>query len=387
MGTGDKGSGLLALAFGAFGAFGGLSACGGEAPLDSATGEADDDDDTTDDTTDDGGYDTGSDPAPLGPLPLCINEFMPSNQASLRLEDGSAPDWIELHNPTTETIDLFGWTLSDEVATDTGWGSSGDVATLSGVLEPGAFSLWMADGLEGQGHVPFRLEAAGGSVSLYAPDGRGQVVHYGLVEGDFSVARATDCCTGPDCLGFVFRGTPGYGNTALGPAGEVLVPAGSTWRYLDGGVPPDPSWIQPGFDDSAWASGAAPLGYGDDHIVTTVASGLADARPPSTWFRTRFNVEGATGLESAFLSLQVDDGARIWLNGLEIARYNLPDGDISDLTWASGVVGGDAETAWTEVNFDPSTVLEGANTLTVEVHQANATSIDMGLDLMLSIRR
>ena len=95
----------------AFGICGGLQACGGEGAVDSAVPEADDDDDTTRDSAD-----TGSDPEPLGPLPLCINEFMPSNQASMWLEDGTAPDWIELHNPTADTIDLAGWTLSDEAA-------------------------------------------------------------------------------------------------------------------------------------------------------------------------------------------------------------------------------------------------------------------------------
>jgi hypothetical protein len=42
-----------------------------------------------------------------------------------------------------------------------------------------------------------------------------------------------------------------------------LVPAGAEWRYLDGGRVPPPDWRLPEFDDHAWASGPAPLGYGD----------------------------------------------------------------------------------------------------------------------------
>ncbi|HKE02135.1 MAG TPA: metallophosphoesterase, partial [Planctomycetota bacterium] len=43
----------------------------------------------------------------------------------------------------------------------------------------------------------------------------------------------------------------------------TLVGAGSTWKYLDGGAIAGATWMQPGFDDSSWASGPAQLGYGD----------------------------------------------------------------------------------------------------------------------------
>ena len=43
-----------------------------------------------------------------------ISEFMASNQATLYDEDGDASDWIELHNPTGQAIDLGGWALTDD---------------------------------------------------------------------------------------------------------------------------------------------------------------------------------------------------------------------------------------------------------------------------------
>src|SRR5690349_15950399 len=51
---------------------------------------------------------------------------------------------------------------------------------------------------------------------------------------------------------------------------DTLVTAGATWRYLDTGVDAGPTWIQPTYDDSAWRSGAAPLGYGDGDEATVV---------------------------------------------------------------------------------------------------------------------
>ena len=56
-------------------------------------------------------------------------------------------------------------------------------------------------------------------------------------------------------------------------ADVVLVPPGDTWRFLDSGVDPDPTWSSPAYDDSGWTQGAARLGYGDSEIVTTVDYG------------------------------------------------------------------------------------------------------------------
>ena len=47
-----------------------------------------------------------------GPSVL-INEFMASNRSTIADEDGDYSDWIELHNPTNDTVDLSGWGLSD----------------------------------------------------------------------------------------------------------------------------------------------------------------------------------------------------------------------------------------------------------------------------------
>lgn len=53
---------------------------------------------------------------------------------------------------------------------------------------------------------------------------------------------------------------------------DTLVPAGSVWKYLDNGTDQGTAWRGTGFDDSAWASGPAPLGYGDP-VSTTVNYG------------------------------------------------------------------------------------------------------------------
>lgn len=148
---------------------------------------------------------------PNAPLELCINEFMPDNGAALVNEDTTTPDWIELHNPGPADIALDGWTLSDEADTP-----AKHILTGGLVLPVGGFLLLFADALPelGPQHLSFSLSAAGGEVGVYAPDGRGQRIVYGVVSQDFSVARQPDCCTEAGCIQFLFRGTPGATNGA-----------------------------------------------------------------------------------------------------------------------------------------------------------------------------
>jgi hypothetical protein len=57
---------------------------------------------------------------------------------------------------------------------------------------------------------------------------------------------------------------------------STLVAQGAVWRFLDEGSDLGSAWSAPGFNDTAWGSGAAPLGYGDANgqlPATTVSYG------------------------------------------------------------------------------------------------------------------
>ena len=45
---------------------------------------------------------------------LILSEFMSANTATLTDEDGDFSDWIEIYNPTTNTVNLGGWFLTDD---------------------------------------------------------------------------------------------------------------------------------------------------------------------------------------------------------------------------------------------------------------------------------
>jgi hypothetical protein len=164
-----------------------------------------------------------------------------------------------------------------------------------------------------------------------------------------------------------------------------LVPMGAQWRYYDRGDLAGLGWRQPSFSDASWVAGAAPLGYGDDNMVTTVSfGGVATNKFTTTWFRHSFVVDDPTGFQTVTLGLIRDDGAAVFLNGREVFRSNLPTGTLSPATRALASVGGSEETAVFETDLDPALILQGTNVLAVEVHQYAADSSDLRFSLQIA---
>jgi outer membrane protein assembly factor BamB len=175
----------------------------------------------------------------------------------------------------------------------------------------------------------------------------------------------------------------GAGGPAVAGVESVLLPAGSVWKFRDDGQPLPRDWRAPGYDDGAWKSGPARLGYGGDGEVTTVNAGSDQARNWTTYFRAGFQVAKAAGIRALRLRLLRDDGAVVYLNGAEIRRENMPDGEIAYQTPATVSVGGEEERTFAECVVDASRLVDGPNVLAVEIHQFNPTSSDISFDLEL----
>lgn len=166
-------------------------------------------------------------------------------------------------------------------------------------------------------------------------------------------------------------------------AGEVvLIPAGSTWKYLDNGSDQGTAWRDPAFNDGTWSSGPAPLGYGSSAVATIVSFGPdRNNRYITTYFRHAFDVTDAVAFTDLTLRLLRDDGAVVYLNGTEIFRSNMPSGTITSTTLAST---GGGFTTFVTAAVSADLLVEGVNVLAVEVHQVSASSSDLGFDLALT---
>ncbi len=168
-----------------------------------------------------------------------ISEFLASNSDGLRDIDGDSSDWIEIFNPTDTTVDLAGWSLTDDVNDIHHW------VFPSVTIDPGDFLIVFASGKDRdvageELHTNFQLTTNGEFLGLFQPNGEVASLYSPLYP-----PQATNLSYGMN-----FRT-------------EEFVRAGDQATYF---VPFDNSvadqWQTPAFDDTGWDSGATGLGYG-----------------------------------------------------------------------------------------------------------------------------
>jgi|GEM_PF-1104686 len=101
---------------------------------------------------------------------LDITEFLANNDAGLADGDGRRSDWIEIHNHGAVTIDLGGWSLTDNANNLRKW------VFPPRLLAPGGYVVVFASGdahvdAGGSLHAGFSLSAEGEYLALVQPDG------------------------------------------------------------------------------------------------------------------------------------------------------------------------------------------------------------------------
>ncbi|MFM7100872.1 MAG: lamin tail domain-containing protein, partial [Verrucomicrobiota bacterium] len=115
---------------------------------------------------------------------------------------------------------------------------------------------------------------------------------------------------------------------------------------------------------------------------TTPLPATAGKLPPTAYFQTTFvhAVPPAHPVE-LWAGVLVDDGAQVFLNGVEVQRLGLDEGPMLPGTAANRAVG---NAAWEgPFPWAPAGLRPGTNTLTVEVRQSGATSTDLVWGLVL----
>ncbi len=163
-----------------------------------------------------------------------------------------------------------------------------------------------------------------------------------------------------------------------------IIPQNSSWKYLDNGTNQGTAWRATAFNDGTWSSGNAELGYGDGGEATVVSYGSnASNKYRTTYFRKAFSVSDPASYSTFTLGLLRDDGAVVYLNGIEVARSNMPTGTIDYRKLASSAVSGTNESTFYSFTLNPSSFVSGNNVLAVEVHQSSVSSSDLSFNLKL----
>src|SRR5205085_9364630 len=108
----------------------------------------------------------------------------------------------------------------------------------------------------------------------------------------------------------------------------TLVQTGSVWSYFCANTGAPNGWQNFGFNDATWSNGAARIGFnnGNTGLGTSINGGPSNDRFRAAYFRRPFTINDPGSITNLTLTLARDDGAVIYLNGVEILRDNFTNG-------------------------------------------------------------
>lgn len=173
----------------------------------------------------------------------------------------------------------------------------------------------------------------------------------------------------------------------VGGAAANLIQAGSDWAYLDNGTDQGAAWRDLSFDDSAWATNPAPLGYGGinglpEGVATNISYGTDAAQKyTTTYFRRKLQIADLGQFNLFRFKIHADDGVLVFVNGVEVVRDGFNAETTVNFNTLSDFSGN--EGVFDEFEIAPGFFVEGTNLIAVELHQRTSNSNDLVFDLAL----
>lgn len=175
--------------------------------------------------------------------------------------------------------------------------------------------------------------------------------------------------------GYAFKGWKVEGESAT--ATTQVIKDTDSWQYYDKGSLDGKTWQSPSYSTTGWKSGAAPLGYNNQNSVTTTLDWGTDSsnKRPTYYLRCQFNLSTAPNDQQTYsLTYTVDDGCIIYINGTEVHRNFMPEGNV---TYSQFSTNSEGQQVTGTTTIDPTLLHKGSNVIAVEVHNNNASSTDI----------
>jgi len=171
---------------------------------------------------------------------------------------------------------------------------------------------------------------------------------------------------------------------------QAVFSRGREWAYSDTDGDLGQRWIERDFDDSSWERAKGPHGYGtiqDDGVTIEIPNQVNQQNPrqPTIYFRKDFVIPDVNSVRSLDLSLLVDGGAIIYLNGIEVFRESTLVGEVAYSTVPTLDVSDGNEGDYAVLTIAAEALVEGMNVLAVEIHNSPG-NYDMAFDLALGLR-
>ncbi|TXD46553.1 helix-turn-helix transcriptional regulator [Polaribacter sp. IC073] len=161
---------------------------------------------------------------------------------------------------------------------------------------------------------------------------------------------------------------------------ETLIKNNNSWHYYDLGYL-DNDWIKLS-EFSNWKTGKSPLGYGDDIVFTEISfGGKPDKKHITKYFKKKIFIDKE--YVAYQFKIQRDDGAVVYVNGVELFKDNMPNTAINSYTVAVNTIISEEEHEFKELFFDNSIFKKGENIISVSIHQAYEYSSDCIFNLEL----
>ena len=171
-----------------------------------------------------------------------------------------------------------------------------------------------------------------------------------------------------------------------------LVSLEGTWRYNSTGANLPTDWHQSDHPIGGdWQAGSGLIGFDTDGapapgIGTTLQDPATNAIV-TYYFETDIHISDELSDQLIGLQLRhiVDDGAVFYLNGEEIARFNLPEGNIYSTTVS--IPGVNNASLSPPITIPTERLHPGSNRLSVSVHQSTPLSNDVlfGMELIADV--
>jgi hypothetical protein len=204
---------------------------------------------------------------------LLITEFMAVNSgpSGLADEDGDFEDWIEIHNPGTNSVSINGWYLTDTTNNLTKWQFPATNVAPNGYLV--VFASNKDRRVPGRPlHTNFRLDAGGEFLGLIRPDGT-NIAHAYSPRYTNQVQRISYGIPVVQTLTTLI---------SSGAAARVYIPSNNALAE---------TWIQPSFDHSTWMPATTGIGFETDNqgaftpaVIANSTSEFSGKQGSNNWY-------------------------------------------------------------------------------------------------------
>ena len=171
--------------------------------------------------------------------------------------------------------------------------------------------------------------------------------------------------------------SPGFNGSTnvLAPLRLIGIDDITRWTYNTSGADLGSAWRATNYNDAAWRSGFALLGFESTPLAEPIRTAIPAGSAMTYYFRTRFHWPFTNRSALLRLSYLVDDGAVFYLDAREAHRIAITNSPVYWTNVSARTVGDAAYEGpyLLPVNY----LIYGTNVLAAEVHQVNSTSSDM----------